>query len=131
MDTSKNNCLALGFSEEFHRVITADKAPEKNKYLLLLINEENACKIPIGFAATVVCPDKISVTGVLRCENIITCGMSARSTLSFSSVGEDTAVLSVSRKVGNLSPCETVVTINKKMSLYENLVINAVRLLNI
>ena len=131
MDISRSDCLALGFSNEFYGIVTADKVPAKEKYLLLLLNEEAACEIPVSFASTVVCPDKISVTGVLRCENIITCGMSARSTLSFSSVGEDTAVLSLSRKIGDTFPCEIRVSLFKNLSIYENLVINAVRLLNI
>ena len=131
MDTSKNNCLALGFSEEFYKILKADRVPQKEEYYLLLINEDKIADIPIRFAHTVLCPEKVNITFPITCNNVVTCGMGMRCSVSFSSVGENSAVLSVSRKIENLLPCEIRVELKKNLSLYENIVYNTVRLLSI
>ena len=131
MDTSKNNCLALGFSEEFYKILKADRVPQKEEYYLLLINEDKTADIPIRFAHTVLCSEKVNITFPITCNNVVTCGMGMRCSVSFSSVGENSAVLSVSRKIEDLLPCEIRVELKKNLSLYENIVYNTVRLLNI
>lgn len=130
MDINKNKCLALGFSDEFYKVLKADRFPVQDEYYLLLINEDKTVEIPLRFVNTVICPEKVNINFPINCNNVVTCGMGLRCTVSFSSVGDDSAVLSVSRKIENLLPCEVRVDLKNNLSLYENIVYNTVRLLN-
>jgi hypothetical protein len=56
--------------------------------------------------------------------------MDSKSTLSFSCVNNGKAMLSLSRTVNGIEPCEIYINIKEELSLYENLVIQALRILN-
>lgn len=118
-------------SKAFMSAVGADSTPKKDKYELLILNESGILNINIKEADTVVCPPCVTVGTPVLCKTVITCGMSPESTLSFSCIEEDRALLSLSRNVNRLQPGEVYVKYRKELSLYENLALQAVRLLNI
>lgn len=133
MDININDCLAVGFSEGFLNTIPykSDTVPKKSKYSLLLINEGCVINSLIYKAETVICPCIIAIRQPIKCNRIITCGMRPSATLSFSCIGEDRAILSLTRMVGKANPGEVGVRYRQDLTVYENLVYQALRLINI
>lgn len=86
-------------------------------------------------AKTILCPTTLTVGGVVSCENVISCGMDHRSTLSLSCIGDNDCMLSVSRAVKlpngrTLQPCELKRPYCNDMSVDDNILLLGVRLLN-
>lgn len=133
MDINMNDCLATGFSDAFHKAINfkADTFPAKNEYTLLLVGEEGNFEPGVKRAETVICPGKINLPFAVRCVRVVTCGMRPGDTLSFSCIDGDRAILSLARIVGKAYPGEVGVKYRNELTLYENLVYQALRLINI
>lgn len=131
MDINTNDCLALGMSESFLRAVRADTEPTKKEYSLLILSDVGVTDTGIEKANTVICPQRLELVTPVRCQRVITCGMSANSTVSFSCIDGSRALLSLSRNVGGTEPGEVYVIYRKELSVYENLVFQALRLLNI
>lgn len=118
-------------SESFLRVVRADTQPCRKEYKLLILNENGVLDTNIEKADAVICPSRLTVNTPLRCTRIITCGMSADSTVSFSCIEENRALLSLAREVNGILPGEVYVNFRKELSVYENLALQAARILNI
>ncbi len=133
MDISTSDCLAIGFSNEFLNTIRfkTDVFPLKDEYNILLIGEDGTVERGVRKAETVICPGKINLPFAIGCNRVITCGMRQSDTLSFSCIDGDRAVLSLTRTVGKAFPGEVGVRYRKELTLYENLVYHALRLINI
>lgn len=130
MGISTNDCLAVGFSKEFLILMEpgVDIFPQKEKYGLLLLGETGTMCGAVNAADTLICPGKIFLPFAVECRQVITCGMRQTDTLSFSCINDDRAVLSLSRSVENTQPGEVCVRFRKNLSVYENLVYQALRL---
>jgi len=87
---------------------------------------ENAAEKAAVKALMVFIPDSIVNSNIISCVSAVSAGMGPKATLSFSSIGDETAVLSVNREVdffGNIiCPCEIRVNFIKSLSVYENMV---------
>ncbi len=90
---------------------------------------ENAAEKAAVKALMVFIPDSIVNANIISCVSAVSAvsaGMGPKATLSFSSIGDETAVLSVNREVdffGNIiCPCEIRVNFVKSLSVYENMV---------
>ncbi|MGM9658871.1 MAG: hypothetical protein ACI3W9_07795 [Eubacteriales bacterium] len=131
MDTSTNSCLAVGFSKEFldRLPLCADTEPRKAEYELLLIGESGEFHGKLERAETVVCPRRVTLDRPLPCSMAVTCGMTEDCTVSFSSISENSALLSLSRPFSGRRPCDVRVKLRQGVSVYENLVLQAVRIL--
>ena len=97
---------------------------------ILILSEQGIYTGEIEYADTVICPASVSIRHKLKCNRVITCGMDSKSTLSFSCVNNGKAMLSLSRTVNGIEPCEIYINIKEELSLYENLVIQALRIIN-
>lgn len=117
-------------SKSFLRAVHADIIPRKKEYKLLILNENGVLNTNIEKADTVICPTRVYADTPLSCNSIITCGMSADSTLSFSCIDGHRALLSLSREVNGYRPGEVYVNFRTEMSVYENLALQAVRIIN-
>lgn len=133
MDINMNDCLAIGFSDAFHKALNfkADTSPSKNEYTLLLVGEDGVFERGVCKAETVICPGRINLPFAVRCSRVITCGMRPSDTLSFSCIDDDRAVLALTRIIGKAFPGEVGVRYRNELTLYENLVYQALRLINI
>ena len=98
---------------------------------ILILNEQGVYTGDVEYADTVICPSEVSVLHKLKCNRVITCGMDSKSTLSFSCLNNGKAMLSVSRTVNGIEPCEVYINIKEELSLYENLVVQALRILKL
>ncbi|MBP3387257.1 MAG: hypothetical protein J6L23_01860 [Clostridia bacterium] len=85
------------------------------------------------YAKTVICPTSTTVGGALSCENVISCGMDHRSTLSLSYIGDNDCLLTVCRTIKlqngkTLQPCELKRPYCNDMSVDDNILLLGVRL---
>ena len=84
-------------------------------------------------AKTVLCPTSATVGGVVSCDNVISCGMDHRSTLSLSYIGDNDCLLTVGRTITlqngkTLQPCELKRPYCNDMSVDDNILLLGVRL---
>ncbi len=131
MGINTSDCLAFGMSDRFMQMVSAEAFPSKNEYALLILNENGVLNTDVEKVNTLICPSRINVGTPLSCKQIITCGMSADSTVSFSCIEDRRALLSVARTVNGIQPGEVYVKYRKELSVYENLALQTLRLLNI
>lgn len=86
-------------------------------------------------ARTVLCPTSTTVGGVVSCENVISCGMDHRSTLSLSYIGDNDCLLTVCRTITlqsgkKLQPCELKRPYCNDMSVDDNILLLGARLIS-
>lgn len=78
-------------------------------------------------AKIVFVPENIGQINIVNCVSLVSAGMGGKATLSFSSINDDTAVLSVSRQVDlggkTASIGEVKTPFDLKLSIYENLIL--------
>jgi len=83
----------------------------------------------------IICPPSIKLHGKVKCNSVITCGMDNKCTLSFSSIDYDKALLSINRridlKIKSIHQCEKPVDYYEVLTVYENLVIQALSILTV
>ena len=114
--------------------ISAANAHE-GKYDIVAIGESGCDLNRSSIKADIVlCPQDGNCKGSIECNGVISCGMSRRSTVSFTSIGEQKAMLAVNRSIraGNrlTEQCEMHCPFDRNLSIYENLVLSAIRLLD-
>ncbi len=88
---------------------------------------ESAVLIPEIKAEVAFVPDGGDcVSGAINCVSAVSAGMGSKATLCFSSIGDETATLSVNREVDFfgeiIEPGEITVGFDKSLSIYENMV---------
>lgn len=121
----------MGFSNCFLKYIDATHTVDKSEYKVLLIGESGRVEYNISKADTIICPSKITVSSPIKCTRIISCGMNPACTLSFSCIGKEKALLSLNRTLNGIPPGEVYVKLKKDLSVYDNLVYQALRLLQL
>lgn len=77
-------------------------------------------------AEIVFVPESLTDIGNINCLSAVSAGMGSKASLSFSSLEEESGVMSVNRNVDfsgkTIYPCEVKIPLFGKLSLYENLV---------
>ena len=84
---------------------------------------------------TCVCPSFrfFDVVNSIRVKSAVSCGMCERDSVTFSSIGDEDAVVCFKRTIcffdKQFEPCEFCVKFDRKRSLYSNLVLGTLRFL--
>jgi len=106
-------------------------SPESNTYNIVAIDESGAIIDKDNLSANyVLCPHSSPCRGKIICNNVISCGMSSKSTFGLSSTNKERSMFSVNRAInlGNelLLPFEEPFKPDKRLSLYENIIIHGI-----
>jgi len=139
MKTEHNtpNILLSGFQPpflEFARQLFDFKTEiDISEYDIIVMGESGSDivgEISCGF---IICPQSMKLNGRIKCKSVITCGMNTRCTLSFSSIAYDKALLSINRRIDleekSIHQCEKPVDYYEPLTVYENLVLQALNIL--
>lgn len=133
--------LLLDFRKEFVETVSkklnlsVSTSPSIEAYNIVAIDESgcalNDLKIKANF---VLCPHSTPCRGYIVCNNIISCGMSSKSTFGLSSTNKERSMFSVNRAINLgkeiLLPFEEAFVPNKKLTLYENIIIHGIEKLS-
>ena len=100
---------------------------EKLSALGLKIKKGEGINTPPSVNAEIVFgPDSLTDIGNINCLSAVSAGMGSKASLSFSSLEEESGVMSVNRNVDfsgkTIYPCEVKIPLFGELSLYENLV---------
>lgn len=129
--------LFLEFRKEFlniaSQILNVDftTSPESDCYNIVAIDESGTLIEKHNFSANyVLCPHSSPCRGKIICNNVISCGMSSKSTFGLSSTNKERSMFSVNRAInlGNelLLPFEEPFKPDKRLSLYENIIIHGI-----
>lgn len=128
--------LLYGFGNGFNAFCTKlfcfDEKPNKSRYDIIAVSEqlENSEKLTCGL---LLAPRKMIYTLPVSADSVLTLGMGDDSTISFSSITYDTAMLSVNRCFSIFGSRymfgERRVDFRENHTVYENLVLNALGML--
>lgn len=103
----------------------------------ILIVDEHPCEKPCERLEAEACFLPIhrirDMIGCFRMKNAISCGMSSKDSVTYSSIGEERALICIQRKIIFLDkvyePCEFPVFLHKNISEYQNLIVGTLRYL--
>ena len=128
MKTSFFNC-----SDELKSKLTNATEQESECDIAVFGSEHIVLTSPLR-AKTVLCPTSAIVGGNVSCENVISCGMDHRSTLSLSCIGDNDCMLTVGRTImlpngKELQPCELKRPYHNDLSVDDNILLLGVELL--
>jgi hypothetical protein len=139
MNTENNmpNILLSGFQAPFidfaSQLFGFETKIQKDYYHIIAIGETGSeldGNISCGF---IICPQSMKLSGKIKCNGIITCGMNTRCTLSYSSIDYNKALLSVNRRIDlddrSIHQCEKPVEYYEPLTVYENLVLQGLYIL--
>jgi hypothetical protein len=129
--------LLLDFRKEFIDVFSKNNnysfisSARKGKYSIVAIDESGCALDDIDISAEcVLCPHSTPCRGIIKCNTIISCGMSLKSTFCLSSTDENTSMFSVSRAVpfsnNIILPYEEKFLLDRRLTLYENIVLHGI-----
>lgn len=129
--------LFLDFRPQFIEIasnildIPISICPKEEDYNIVAI-DESGCVMDIKSlkAEFVLCPHTAPCRGKINCKNIISCGMSLKSTFGLSSTDNKRSMFSVNRAI-NLGdniilPFEEPFKPDSRLSLYENIIIQGI-----
>lgn len=131
---SNNSMLLLGFGKDFVSKAGVgadiDTTPKKQYYDFIAVSERGVTPKQQVKGNVLFCPSGGGIPNV-SCNTSVTCGMSRKSALSFSSVRFDEAMLSVAKRIDGKGwslyqgDCRT--SYDSDLTLYENLVLEGMR----
>lgn len=131
-----HDTLLLGFGENFISHCGQkdfDTSPKKEYYDFIAVSEKGIQNKGNVSGGILICPQNASSISGISCPIAVTCGMSRKSTLSFSSVRYDEAMLAVSRRIDgkdfSLFQGDCKAKYESDLTLYENLVIDGLGLI--
>ncbi len=107
---------------------------KKEEYGLALVNREIAdCGFDIRTKCLLINENIMIKSSRILAKQIISCGMSEKSTICFSSIEEERATLCIKRTIEAFSgksicPCEIPCCYNRSLSVEENLLLCAAKL---
>lgn len=140
----KNNgskILFLDFRSEFIKVMSEkitlpfSTSPDSDSYSIVAIDESGCVVESISINANyVLCPHSTPCRCNICCNNIISCGMSSKSTFGLSSTNMERSMFSVNRAI-NLGkeimlPFEEPFKPDKRLTLYENIILQGIEKLS-
>ncbi len=137
MNKSDNKILFLDFRKDFIK-IASEKLnaqisckPSSEVYNIIAI-DESGCVLDEKYISAdfVLCPHSSPCRGKINCNNVISCGMSLKSTFGLSSTDNNRSMFSLNRAInfGNklMLPFEEPFKPDSRLSLYENIVIHGI-----
>lgn len=109
--------------------------PEFENYNIIAIDESGCVLDKKHISANLVlCPHSTPCRGNICCDSIISCGMSSKSTFGLSSTNKERSMFCVNRAINLgeeiLLPFEEPFKPDKRLSLYENIIIHGVKKLS-
>lgn len=129
--------LFLDFRKEFIDIFSLNydyrflSSAREGSYSIVAIDESGCALDDIDISADcVLCPHSSPCRGRIKCNTIISCGMSLKSTFCLSSTDENTSMFSVSRAVpfsdGIILPYEEKLLLDNRLTLYENIILHGI-----
>ena len=126
--------LLCNFDEKFNDYVQelylgiVDLFPKENNYDVIAIGEKGCTFMPVNVSGDVVfCPYEKPLPHKICCESLIDCGMNEKCSLTFSSVGDESAMLCISRDIlykgKRIEQSEKSFTLIPKSTLYDNIVL--------
>lgn len=139
MENNTHSILLSGFQPPFlefaRQLFSFDIDLFNEKYDILVMGESGGDIKKDIECRYVICPQSMKLDGIIKCRNVITCGMNTRCTLSFSSIDFNKALLSVNRRIDleqkSIHQCERPVDYYEPLTVYENLVLQGLTILTI
>lgn len=121
---------------EFSKQLFDYETEIKKSYYDFIVMGETGSKVNFNISCGIaICPQSLKLNGKIKCGGVVTCGMNTRCTLSFSSIDYDKALLSINRRIdfdrNSIQQCEKPVDYYESLTIYENLVLQALNLLTI
>ena len=140
----KNNghkILLLDFRREFIDIakkkikFPLSTIPDSDVYKIVAIDESGCFFDNKNINAKyVLCPHSTPCRGNIYCDNVISCGMSSKSTFGLSSTNIERSMFSVNRAIylGNeiMLPFEEPFKPDENLTLYENIIIHGIETLS-
>lgn len=139
----KNNeskILFLDFRSEFIKVMSEkitmpfSTFPDSDSYSIVAIDESGCVECKSVNANYVLCPHSTPCRANIYCNNIISCGMSSKSTFGLSSTNMERSMFSVNRAInlgnGIMLPFEEPFKPDKRLTLYENIILQGIEKLS-
>ncbi len=129
--------LFLDFRKEFIKIASEkikypiSNIPKPGNYNIVAIDESGCILSNENIKADyVLCPHSTPCRGNIKCNNIISCGMSLRSTFGLSSTDKNRSMFSVNRAINFgkdlILPLEEPFKPDNRLSLYENIIIHGI-----
>lgn len=133
----QKHILLLNFSKIFvsNFPVASFETSVKQKYydFIILSEKQNENNAPLS-CSVLLCPQNNIIRKNIKCDTAVTCGMSKKSTVSFSSVRFDEAMICISRRIEGEGFClfqgESKVIYDADLTLYENLILNVIKMID-
>ena len=142
MDGSAHNkkrirILLCNFDERFNEYVQGlylgfvDLSPNEKNYDVIAIGEKGCPFMSVKVNGDVVfCPHEKPLPNQISCESLIDCGMNEKCSLTFSSVGDENAMLCINRDIlykgKRIEQSEKNFTLIPKLTLYDNIVLGGI-----